>query len=58
MSPVTVMKTSPILAASCIGMTWKPSMTASSAFDRVDFGDDDLGAQPRARMATPRPHQP
>jgi len=26
--------------------------------DRVDLGHDDLGAMPRAREATPRPHQP
>ena len=29
--PVTVMKTSPILAASLMGITRKPSMTASMA---------------------------
>ena len=32
--PVTVMKMSPILAASAIGMTWKPSIAASRARDR------------------------
>jgi len=25
-------------------------------FDRVDLGDDDMGAHPAARMAKPRPH--
>ena len=27
-----------------MGITLKPSMTASSAFERIDFGDDDVGA--------------
>ena len=26
--------------------------------DRVDLGDDDVRAEPRARSATPLPHQP
>ena len=42
--PVTVTKTSPILAASAMDMTRKPSMTASSARVRIDLGDDDVGA--------------
>ena len=45
LSPVTVTKMSPILAASAMGMTRKPSMTASSARKRIDFGDDHVGAQ-------------
>ena len=43
--PVTVMKMSPIAAASAIGMTAKPSIAASRAADRIDLGDDDLSAE-------------
>ena len=58
MSPVAVMKMSPIAAASAIGMTRKPSMTASSAFSGSTSVTMTLAPRPLARMAMPRPHQP
>jgi hypothetical protein len=56
--PVTVMKTSPTFAASFMGITRKPSMTASSA--RTGFISVTMTSAPRplARIATPLPHQP
>ena len=58
MSPVTVMKMSPILAASATGMTRKPSMTASRARSGSTSSTMTLAPVPVARMARPRPHQP
>ena len=53
MSPVTVMKRSPILAASAIGITWKPSMTASRARSGSTSVTMTLAPMPLARIATP-----
>ena len=58
MSPVTVTKRSPILAASAMGMTRKPSMTASSARSGSTSITMTSAPRPFARMARPRPHQP
>ena len=58
MSPVAVMKMSPIGAASLIGMTRKPSMTASSAFIGSISVTITSAPRPFARMAMPRLHQP
>ncbi len=44
MSPVALQKMWPILAASAMGMTRKPSITASSARSGSIFGDDHVGA--------------
>ena len=57
-SPVTVMKTSPMGAASAIGMTRKPSMTASSARSGSISVTMTWAPMPRARIATPLPHHP
>ena len=43
--PVTVQKTSPILAASSMLITRKPSITASMRLGGIDFGDDDFRAE-------------
>ena len=45
-------------AASIIGMTRKPSITASSARSGSTSVTMTLAPKPRARMAMPRPHQP
>ena len=58
MLPVTVMKMSPILAASAMGMTWKPSMTASMALSGSISVTMTWAPMPLARMAMPLPHQP
>ena len=58
MSPVTVMKMSPSGAASAMGMTRKPSITASRARTGFTSVTMTCAPMPRARMATPRPHQP
>ncbi len=58
MSPVSVMKMSPSFAASAIGITRKPSMTASSAGSGSTSVTMTCAPMPRAREATPRPHQP
>src|SRR6202790_3775747 len=56
--PVTVQKTSPILAASSMLITRNPSMTASSALVGSISGMITSAPAPRAREARPRPHQP
>src|SRR6185312_14348368 len=56
--PVSVQKMSPIGAASAIVITRKPSMVASSALSGSISVTMTLAPCPRARMATPRPHQP
>ena len=58
LSPVAVQKMSPILAASSIGITSKPSISASSA--RIGSTSVTITCAPRplARIATPRPTQP
>ena len=58
MSPVTLIKMSPMAAASSIGMTRKPSITASSARSGSTSITITCPPMPRARIATPRPHQP
>ena len=56
--PVTVMNRSPILAASAIGMTAKPSIAASRARIGSTSVTMTCAPRPRARSATPLPHQP
>ena len=56
--PVTVTKKSPSFAASRMGMTEKPSMTASIARMGSTSVTMTLAPRPLARMATPLPHQP
>src|SRR5260221_8127013 len=56
--PVTVQKTSPILAASSILITRNPSITASSALVGSISVTITSAPAPRAREARPRPHQP
>src|SRR5512140_366453 len=58
MLPVRVQKMSPIGAASSIVITRYPSITASSAFNGSISVTMTLAPSPRAREATPRPHQP
>ncbi len=58
MSPVTVTKMSPSGAASSIGMTRKPSITASMALSGSTSVTMTCAPIPRARCASPRPHQP
>ena len=58
MSPVTVMKRSPVVAASAIGLTWKPSIAASRARIGLISVTTTCEPMPRARSATPLPHQP
>ncbi len=58
MFPVTVTNTSPRFTASGAGMTWKPSITASSAGKGSISVTMTCAPNPRAREATPRPHQP
>ena len=43
---MTVMKMSPIFAASLMGITRKPSITASRPSTGIDFGDDHVRAVP------------
>ena len=56
--PVTVTKKSPIFAASRMGMTSNPSITASIALIGSTSVTTTLAPRPFARMATPLPHQP
>ena len=56
--PVTVTKMSPTGAASAIVMTRKPSSAASIAFVGSSSVTMTWAPRPRARIATPRPHQP
>ena len=56
--PVTVMKISPKGAASAIGRTRKPSITASIAFVGSISVTITLPPMPLARRALPLPHQP
>ena len=58
LQPVTVTKKSPTLAASFIGITSKPSMTASMALTGLISVTITRAPRPLARMATPLPHQP
>ena len=58
MLPVSVMKRSPTGAASAIGRTSNPSIRASSAATGFTSVTITWDPAPRARMATPRPHQP
>ena len=58
MSPVSVTKMSPIFAASAIGITRKPSITASNAGSGSTSVTTTWAPMPRARLAKPRPHQP
>ena len=58
LSPVAVTKMSPTSAACDIGITWKPSITASSAFIASTSVTITCAPSPFARIATPRPHQP
>ena len=58
MSPVALQKMCPISAASAMGMTRKPSITASSARRGSISVTMTLAPMPRARMAMPLPHQP
>ena len=58
LSPVAVTKMSPTCAAAAIGITWKPSITASSAFIASTSVTTTCAPRPLARIATPRPHQP
>ena len=57
-SPVAVTKMSPILAASAMGMTLKPSITASRARNGSTSVTITFAPMPRAREAMPREHQP
>ena len=56
--PVTVQKKSPTFAASAIGTTSKPSISASSAGRGSISVTITRAPIPRARIASPRPHQP
>ncbi len=58
LSPVAVTKMSPTSAASSIGITSKPSITASSARIGSTSVTITCAPMPFARIATPRPHQP
>ena len=58
LSPVAVTKMSPTVAASSIGITWKPSITASIAGIGSTSVTITWAPMPFARIATPRPHQP
>ena len=58
LSPVAVQKMSPTSAASAIGITSKPSISASSARIGSTSVTITCAPMPRARMATPRPTQP
>ena len=46
------------LGAFAIGITWKPSITASRAFIASTSVTITCAPRPLARIATPRPHQP
>ena len=46
------------LGGLAIGITWKPSITASSAFIGSTSVTITCAPMPFARIATPRPHQP
>src|SRR5579859_6793160 len=56
--PVTVINTSPCLAASAMGMTRNPSITASIPLVGSISVMITSAPWPLARMAMPRPHQP
>ena len=56
--PVTVTKMSPILAASDIGITRKPSIAASIPRTGLISVTITFAPRPLARIATPLPHQP
>jgi len=56
--PVTVTNTSPARAASATGSTWWPSIPASSALTGSTSQTTTRAPMPRARAATPWPHQP
>ena len=58
MSPVSVQKKSPILTASAIGITRNPSSEASMALVASTSVTTTSAPMPRARIASPRPHQP
>ncbi len=58
MLPVTVTKQSPIGAAAAIGMTRKPSMTASIARTGLTSVTMTCAPMPAARIAMPRPQMP
>ena len=58
LQPVTVMKRSPIFAASRMGMTSNPSITASSARTGSVSVTITFAPSPLARILTPLPHQP
>ena len=57
-SPVTVTKMSPSRAASSMGTTRKPSMTASSARNGSTSVTYTWAPMPRARIDTPLPQYP
>ena len=56
--PVSVQKKSPRGAALAIGITWRPSMTASSDLKGSTSQTITCAPCPFARFATPLPHQP
>ena len=56
--PVAVTKTSPSSAALSMGITRKPSMTASIARTGSTSVTITFAPNPRALRAIPRPHQP
>ncbi len=56
--PVTVQKISPVFAASSIGITRNPSITASRALRESTSVTITLAPIPLERIASPRPHQP
>ena len=58
LQPVTVTNTSPRGAASFMGITEKPSITASIALIGSTSVTMTLAPRPFARIATPLPHQP
>jgi len=58
MSPVTVKKISPYLAAFFIGITSKPSKTASIALIGSTSVTITWAPNPLARIETPFPHHP
>ena len=57
-TPVTVMNTSPLRAASNAGITAKPSIRASRARSGSTSQTITEAPKPAARNATPRPVQP
>ena len=55
---MTVQKMSPTFAASAMGITVKPSITASRAGSGSTSVTITRAPIPRARIDSPRPHQP